>query len=94
MDRTRHTVRWAGQPVHLTAKEFALLVALLTARGRVLSRQSLLEGVWGYSYTEGTRTVDVHVRRLREKLPALAPCILTVKSLGYRLVGETEGDSP
>ena len=94
VDRTRHTVRWAGRPVHLTAKEFALLVALLTARGRVLSRQSLLEGVWGYSYTEGTRTVDVHVRRLREKLPALAPCIVTVKSLGYRLVGETEGDRP
>src|SRR6266568_1502368 len=94
VDRTRHTVRWAGQPVHLTAKEFALLVALLTARGRVLSRQRLLEGVWGYSYTEGTRTVDVHVRRLREKLPGLAPCIVTVKSLGYRLVGETEGGSP
>ncbi len=94
VDRTRHTVRWAGQPVHLTAKEFALLVALLEARGRVLSREKLLEGVWGYSYAEGTRTVDVHVRRLREKLPGLAPCIVTVKSLGYRLVGETEGGSP
>ncbi len=48
-------------------------MALLESRGRVLSRQSLLEGVWGYSYAEGTRTVDVHVRRLREKIPALAP---------------------
>jgi DNA-binding response OmpR family regulator len=62
-----------GAPVRLTAKEFALLVALLEARGRVLSRTSLLEEVWGYSYAEGTRTVDVHVRRLREKLPELAP---------------------
>jgi DNA-binding response OmpR family regulator len=85
LDRTRHVVRWAGQPVHLTAKEFALLVALLESAGRVLTRQALLESVWGYSYAEGTRTVDVHVRRLREKLPGLAPCIRTVKSFGYRL---------
>jgi DNA-binding response OmpR family regulator len=85
VDRTRHTVRWQGEAVHLTAKEFALLVALLDADGRVLSRRSLLESVWGYTYTEGTRTVDVHVRRLREKLPGLAPALITVKSLGYRL---------
>jgi two-component system alkaline phosphatase synthesis response regulator PhoP len=85
VDEARHTVRWNSQPVKLTAKEFALLVALLSARGRVLSRQALLEGVWGLSYAEGTRTVDVHMRRLREKLPGLAPCLLTVKSLGYRL---------
>jgi DNA-binding response OmpR family regulator len=90
VDRTRHTVRWAGQAMHLTAKEFALLVALLLARGRVLSRQALLEDVWGYSYAEGTRTVDVHIRRLREKIPGLAPSILTVKSLGYRLTEEAE----
>jgi two-component system alkaline phosphatase synthesis response regulator PhoP len=88
VDQTRHTVRWEGGAVHLTAKEFALLVALLEANGRVLSRQALLEGVWGYSYTEGTRTVDVHVRRLREKLPGLAPRLVTVKSLGYRLARE------
>ncbi len=85
VDRTRHTVRWNGRGVHLTAKEFALLQALLEADGRVLTRQTLLEEVWGYSYTEGTRTVDVHVRRLREKLPDLAPQLITVKSLGYRL---------
>ena len=85
VDRTRHTVRWDGHSVHLTAKEFALLAALLEADGRVLSRQTLLEGVWGYTYAEGTRTVDVHVRRLREKLPGLAPQLITVKSLGYRL---------
>ena len=85
VDTARHVVRWAGSAVRLTAKEFALLVALVEARGRVLSRQQLLEDVWGYSYAAGTRTVDVHVRRLREKIPGLAPSIVTVKSLGYRL---------
>jgi DNA-binding response OmpR family regulator len=90
VDRARHTVTWNGQPVRLTAKEFSLLVALLEAGGRVLSRQSLLENVWGYSYAEGTRTVDVHVRRLREKLPEMASSIVTVKSLGYRLAREED----
>ena len=90
VDRERHVVKWEGQPVYLTAKEFSLLVALLEAKGRVLSRQSLLEDVWGYTYAEGMRTVDVHVRRLREKLPGLAQSIVTVKSLGYRLVAEEE----
>ena len=93
VDEARHTVRWGGEPAaHLTAKEFALLVALLKARGRVLSRERLLEDVWGYADPEGTRTrtVDVHVRRLREKLPGLAPSIRTVKSAGYRLSGEDE----
>ena len=90
IDGARHTVRWEGQRVHLTAKEFALLFALVEARGRVLSRQALLEQVWGYSYAEGTRTVDVHVRRLREKLPGIADRLITVKSLGYRM--SREGD--
>ena len=90
LDRTRHTARWQGQAVHLTAKEFALLLALVDARGRVLSRQALLEDVWGYSYAEGTRTVDVHVRRLREKLPGFAERLITVKSLGYRVAAEGE----
>jgi DNA-binding response OmpR family regulator len=85
VDVTRHTVKWGSEVVRLTAKEFALLVALIEARGRVLSRQALLENVWGLSYAEGTRTVDVHVRRLREKLPGLAAHLITVKSLGYRL---------
>lgn len=88
VDRERHSVRWDGSAVKLTAKEFALLVALLEAGGRVLSRQHLLENVWGYSYADGTRTVDVHVRRLREKIPGLAPAIVTVKSLGYRLTAD------
>ena len=88
IDAARHTARWEGQAVHLTAKEFALLVALVEARGRVLSRQALLEQVWGYSYAEGTRTVDVHVRRLREKLPGVADRLITVKSMGYRMARE------
>ena len=90
VDHARHTVKWAERSVRLTAKEFALLVALIEARGRVLSRPTLLEEVWGYSYAEGTRTVDVHVRRLREKIPELAPSILTVKTLGYRLSDEPQ----
>jgi two-component system alkaline phosphatase synthesis response regulator PhoP len=90
VDRTRHTVRWAGRAVKLTAKEFALLAALVEARGRVLSRAALLEEVWGYSYAEGTRTVDVHIRRLREKIPGLAPAIVTVKTLGYRIADEPQ----
>jgi DNA-binding response OmpR family regulator len=71
--------------VKLTAKEFLLLQYLMEHRGRVLSRDLLLTDVWGYSYTGGTRTVDVHVRRLREKLPFLAEAILTVKQFGYKL---------
>jgi len=92
VDRARHTVAENGKAVHLTAKEFALLVALADARGRVLSRDRLLEEIWGYSYIEGMRTVDVHVRRLREKLPGIAARIASVKPIGYRLAdpGESE----
>ncbi len=71
MDLSRHTVVDHGREIRLTAKEFMLLQYFLQHRGRVLSRDLLLSDVWGYRYTGGTRTVDVHVRRLREKLPAL-----------------------
>jgi DNA-binding response OmpR family regulator len=86
MDLERHTVTADGQPVKLTAKEFMLLQYLLQHRGRVLSRDLLLGDVWGYRYTGGTRTVDVHVRRLREKLPVLVDALVTVKQFGYKLV--------
>ena len=86
VDTTRHTVTTDGEPVTLTAKEFLLLQYLLRNRGRVLSRDLLLTDVWGYKYTGGTRTVDVHVRRLREKLPVLVNALLTVKQFGYKLV--------
>ena len=85
MDLTRHTVADNGRDVKLTAKEFLLLQYLLEHRGRVLSRDLLLGDVWGYRYTGGTRTVDVHVRRLREKLPALVDALVTVKQFGYKL---------
>jgi DNA-binding response OmpR family regulator len=86
MDLSRHTVSDEGRPVKLTAKEFLLLQYLLQHRGRVLSRDLLLGDVWGYRYTGGTRTVDVHVRRLREKLPMLVDALVTVKQFGYKLV--------
>jgi DNA-binding response OmpR family regulator len=85
MDLTRHTVSHAGRDVKLTAKEFLLLRYLMEHRGRVLSRDVLLTDVWGYQYTGGTRTVDVHVRRLREKLPPLVDTLVTVKQFGYKL---------
>jgi DNA-binding response OmpR family regulator len=85
LDRDRHVVLDAGRPVALTAKEFLLLEYLMTHPGRVLSRDLLLSAVWGYRYTGSTRTVDVHVRRLREKLPVLAEAIVTVKQFGYKL---------
>ena len=86
MDLSTHTVTDDGREVTLTAKEFTLLQYLLQHRGRVLSRDLLLTDVWGYRYTGGTRTVDVHVRRLREKLPLLVESLVTVKQFGYKLV--------
>ena len=86
VDVDRHLVKIAGEEVKLTAKEFLLLQYLMQHRGRVLSRDLLLSDVWSYSYTGGTRTVDVHVRRLREKVPMLADAIVTVKQFGYKLL--------
>jgi two-component system alkaline phosphatase synthesis response regulator PhoP len=85
IDVERHAVEIDGTDVRLTAKEFLLLRYLVEHRGRVLSRDLLLTDVWGYQYTGGTRTVDVHIRRLREKLPFLADAIVTIKQFGYRL---------
>jgi len=83
----------AGSEVTLTAKEFLLLEYLLQHRGRVLSRDVLLTDVWGYRYTGGTRTVDVHVRRLREKLPLLSDSLVTVKQFGYKLLDTPSTDN-
>jgi DNA-binding response OmpR family regulator len=85
VDGTRHEVTVDGTPVTLTAKEFLLLQYFLQRQGRVVSRDQLLTDVWGYQYTGGTRTVDVHVRRLREKIPLLHDAIVTVKQFGYKL---------
>jgi len=85
MDLGRHEVRLGEQEVLLTAKEFGLLEHLLRNPGRVLTRDVLLNAVWGYDYYGTTRTVDVHIRRLKQKLPLLDEAIVSVKSLGYKL---------
>jgi DNA-binding response OmpR family regulator len=85
IDVERHLVEVGGQEIRLTAKEFLLLLYLVQHRGRVLSRDLLLSDVWGYQYTGGTRTVDVHIRRLRDKVPFLADAIVTIKQFGYKL---------
>ena len=91
VDLSRHEVRLDGQEVALTAKEFGLLEHLLRNIGRVLTRDVLLSAVWGYDYYGTTRTVDVHVRRLKQKLPLLDDAIISIKSLGYKL---RESDVP
>jgi phosphate regulon transcriptional regulator PhoB len=88
LDRVKHQVVLKGKAVELTAKEFELLDYLLTHPGRVLSRDVLLNNVWGYDYFGTTRTVDVHVRRLREKLGSYAKHVQTVKGYGYQFEGE------
>jgi DNA-binding response OmpR family regulator len=85
VDSAQHVVLDGAREVRLTAKEFLLLEYLIRHRGRVLSRDLLLTDVWGYNYTGGTRTVDVHIRRLREKLPVLNAAIETIKQFGYKL---------
>jgi len=78
-----------GANVKLTNKEFLLLSALANKRGRVITRQQLLDQVWGYSYYGDARTLDVHIRRLRQKLGACGGCIETVVGVGYRFIGAT-----
>jgi DNA-binding response OmpR family regulator len=85
LNLSRHEVTMNGREVMLTAKEFGLLEHLLRNPGRVLTRDVLLNNVWGYDYHGTTRTVDVHVRRIKQKLPMLNDAILSVKSLGYKL---------
>jgi len=84
----------AGQEVSLTAKEFLLLEYFLRHCGRVVSRERLLTDVWGYRYAGGTRTVDVHVRRLRKKLPALCDSLATVHQFGYKLLERSTDHDP
>jgi len=94
IDRDRHVVSLDGRDVALTAKEFLLLEYLVTHRGRVLSRERLLTDVWGYQYAGGTRTVDVHILRLRKKIPSLADAISTVHQFGYKLLDEAGTKAP
>jgi two-component system alkaline phosphatase synthesis response regulator PhoP len=85
MDVGRHEILVGGREVTLTTKEFGLLEHLLRHPGRVLTRDVLLNAVWGYDYFGTTRTVDVHIRRLKQKIPVLNDAIVSVKSLGYKL---------
>ncbi len=87
VDLERYEVRSAGKPVSLTTKEFAFLRTLLQADGKALTREELLEKVWGHepSLELDTRTIDQHVARLRDKLGAEGERVVTVKNVGYRL---------
>lgn len=84
IDPTAHQVAVAGRLIELTATEFRLLHTLAQRRGRVQSRDELLEVVWGYQYSGYGRTVDTHIRRLREKLGEACDWVETVRGVGYR----------
>jgi len=85
MDVSRHEVRFRGKRIPLTSKEFRILQALLSAPGRVLTRETILCRVWGDGTHVLDRTVDVHIAKLRQKIPYLAEAIETVKDVGYRM---------
>jgi DNA-binding response OmpR family regulator len=87
IDETTYTARLSGTPLDLTYKEFELLKFLAQHPGRVFTRSHLVQEVWGYDYFGGTRTVDVHVRRLRAKLGAEHDAMIgTVRNVGYKFV--------
>ena len=87
VDEESYQVRLRGQPLDLTYKEFELLKTLAAHPNRVFTRELLLQEVWGYDYFGGSRTVDVHIRRLRAKLgPEHEALIVTVRGVGYKLV--------
>ncbi|KXJ98627.1 MAG: response regulator [Acidobacteria bacterium OLB17] len=87
VDREAVRVECEGKPVKLTRKEFSLLEHLIDNIGRVAPRQQLLDSVWGYSYFGDSRTLDVHIRRLRQKLGSCGGSVETVIGVGYRFVG-------
>jgi DNA-binding response OmpR family regulator len=86
LNLTSYTLHVAGKKVNLTSKELDLLYVFLSSSNRVLSRPYLIERVWGYNYFGSPRTVDVHVRRLREKLGPAARFITTIPCVGYKLI--------
>lgn len=85
MDVSRHEVRFRGKRIPLTSKEFRILQALLSSPGRVLTRETILLRVWGDGTHVIDRTVDVHIAKLRQKIPFLSEAIETVKDVGYKL---------
>ena len=95
IDFANYEVRVSGSVLDLTFKEFELLKYLVTHRSRVHTRESLLARVWGYDYYGGTRTIDVHVRRIRSKLgPEFEDCIDTVRGVGYRFTTPESKPAP
>ena len=86
IDLSQHEATIDGVPVTLRTKEFALLATLAQSLGRVLTREQLLEMVWGFDYYGETRTVDVHVNHLREKIAGSGASIQTVRGMGYKMV--------
>jgi DNA-binding response OmpR family regulator len=95
VDEAAYTARVAGRALDLTYKEFELLKFIAQHPGRVFTRAQLLQEVWGYDYFGGTRTVDVHVRRLRAKLGADHEALIgTVRNVGYRFVASTPRRNP
>jgi two-component system phosphate regulon response regulator PhoB len=86
VDVAKHLVTWRGKSIDLTATEFKLLTVLVQRAGRVQSRDQLLRDVWEYDSLIDTRTVDTHMRRLREKLGSAAKHLDTVRGVGYRFV--------
>jgi DNA-binding response OmpR family regulator len=89
VDLANYKVFVSDQPVNLTFKEFELLRFLMTNRGKVFTREALLNRVWGYEYFGGARTVDVHIRRLRSKIETGATVYIeTVRNVGYRFPAE------
>lgn len=85
LDEEKHSVTVGGRPLELTATEFRLLKLLMERKGRVQSRENLLVNVWNYDTDTETRTIDTHIRRLREKLGAEAAIIETIRGVGYRI---------
>ena len=95
VDETTYSAKVRGRALDLTYKEFELLKFLAQHPGRVFTRAQLLQEVWGYDYFGGTRTVDVHVRRLRAKLgPEYESLIGTVRNVGYKAVRPARGRTP
>ena len=85
MDMDKHAVTVAGQTCELTFKEFELLKYLMLNQGIVLSRDKIMDQVWGFEYEGESRTVDMHIKTLRQKLGAAGSCIKTVRNVGYMI---------
>lgn len=85
IDDARRIVTVNNQEISLTYKEYEILKVLIINKGIVLTRDSLMEGVWGYDFNQGNRTIDVHIQSLRKKLGDYGDCIKTIRNVGYKI---------